>query len=100
MSGTVYSLANNADFAEQTARSAGGRAFAVDVTDGERVEATLACIEAEEGPIQTFCSNAGVAWGFGTPADNAAASSDDIWQKSWEINGWPMRGQHASCCRA
>jgi NAD(P)-dependent dehydrogenase (short-subunit alcohol dehydrogenase family) len=82
----VFVLDKNRALAEAVAQSFGGRAFAVDVTDGAAFEAVLELIEVEEGPIHTFCSNAGVAWGFGGPADNAAFAADDIWQKSWEIN--------------
>jgi NAD(P)-dependent dehydrogenase (short-subunit alcohol dehydrogenase family) len=82
----VVVLDKNAALAEAVAQSIGGRAFAVDVTDAAAFEAVLARIESEEGPIRTFCSNAGVAWGFGGPADNAAFAADDVWQRSWEIN--------------
>lgn len=82
----VVVLDKNAALAEAVARSVEGRAFAVDVTDAPAFEAVLERIEIEEGPISTFCSNAGVAWGFGGAADNAAFAPDDIWQKSWEVN--------------
>jgi NAD(P)-dependent dehydrogenase (short-subunit alcohol dehydrogenase family) len=82
----VIVLDKNTALAEAVAQSIGGRAFAVDVADAAAFEAVLERIEIEEGPIRTFCSNAGVAWGFGGPADNVAFAADDIWQKSWEIN--------------
>lgn len=82
----VVVLDRNAALAESVAESIGGRAFGIDVTDGPAFEAVLERFEAEEGPIDTFCSNAGVAWGFDGPADNAAAAQDDVWQKSWEVN--------------
>jgi NAD(P)-dependent dehydrogenase (short-subunit alcohol dehydrogenase family) len=82
----VFVLDKNTALAEAVAQSIGGRAFAVDVTDVVAFEAVLERIEIEEGPIRTFCSNAGVAWGFGGPADNAAFAADDVWQQSWEIN--------------
>lgn len=82
----VFVLDKDTALAEAVAQSIGGRAFAVDVTDAVAVEAVLEQIEIEEGPIRTFCSNAGVACGFGGPADNAAFAADDVWQKSWEIN--------------
>ncbi|MBS7701391.1 MULTISPECIES: SDR family oxidoreductase [unclassified Chelatococcus] len=82
----VVVLDKNAEAAEAVAESIGGRAFGVDVTDASAFEAVLQRIEAEEGAIGTFCSNAGVAWGFGGPSDNAAFAGDDIWQRSWEIN--------------
>jgi NAD(P)-dependent dehydrogenase (short-subunit alcohol dehydrogenase family) len=82
----VFVLDKKTALAEAVAKSIGGRAFAVDVTDAAAFEAVLERIEIEEGPIRTFCSNAGVAWGFGGPADNAAFATDEVWQKSWEIN--------------
>jgi NAD(P)-dependent dehydrogenase (short-subunit alcohol dehydrogenase family) len=82
----VFVLDKKTALAEAVAKSIGGRAFAVDVTDAAAFEAVLERLEIEEGPIRTFCSNAGVAWGFGGPADNAAFATDEVWQKSWEIN--------------
>ena len=82
----VVVLDRNAELAEVVARSIGGRAFGVDVSDARAFEAVLERVEAEEGPVATFCSNAGIARGFGGPADNAAFSDDDIWRRSWEIN--------------
>ncbi len=82
----VMVLDRNEALAQEVAAGIGGRAFGVDVTDAAAFESTLAKIEDEEGPIGTFCSNAGVAWGFDAPVDNAAYAPDQIWQKSWEIN--------------
>ncbi|HEV7417736.1 MAG TPA: SDR family oxidoreductase [Tianweitania sediminis] len=82
----VVVLDRNANLADEVAKAVRGRAFAVDVTDLQAFGATLEQIEREEGPIGTFCSNAGVAWGFDNPPDNIAAASDEVWRKSWEIN--------------
>ena len=82
----VLVLDQNAKLAKVVAASIGGRAFGVDVTDADVFQRTLEQVEEEEGPIQTFCSNAGVAWGFGGPVDNVAAADDALWQRSWEIN--------------
>lgn len=82
----VVVLDRNEAGARDVAQAIGGRALGVDLADGAQLAEVLARIEAEEGPIDTFCSNAGVAWGFGTPPDNAAAAGDDVWQASWTIN--------------
>ena len=37
-------------------------------------------MEAEEGPIDLFCSNAGIGYGGG------AEVSDERWQRIWDIN--------------
>jgi NAD(P)-dependent dehydrogenase (short-subunit alcohol dehydrogenase family) len=80
----VFVLDKNTALAEAVAQSIVERAFAVDVTDAAAFETVLARID--EGPIHTFGSNAGVAWGFAGPANNAAFAADDIWQNSWGIN--------------
>jgi NAD(P)-dependent dehydrogenase (short-subunit alcohol dehydrogenase family) len=58
----------------------GGRATAVDVADGEQVEALVARAEAEEGPIDLFASNAGILVVGGVEVDPAD------WQRIWEVN--------------
>src|SRR5262249_57453158 len=77
----VFVLDKNTALAEAVAQSIGGRAFAVDVTDAAAFEAVLERIEIEEGPIRTFCSNAGVPWGFPAPADHAAFAPHPACQK-------------------
>lgn len=82
----VIVLDRDALGARDVAQSIAGAAYPVDLRDGEALQATLSQIETEIGPIQTFCSNAGVAEGFDPPQDNAAYAEDAVWQRSWEIN--------------
>jgi NAD(P)-dependent dehydrogenase (short-subunit alcohol dehydrogenase family) len=43
-------------------------------------------IERELGPIDLFCSNAGVALGFDPMAENVASASNASWERSWKVN--------------
>ncbi|WP_319824527.1 SDR family NAD(P)-dependent oxidoreductase [Thalassovita sp.] len=72
--------------AERVAGAIGGRAFALDVRDGAAIGAMIDTVEAEEGPIGLFCSNAGVLMGLDQSLSSAVSASDADWQASWEIN--------------
>ncbi len=65
---------------EQVADSIGGLAFTVDVSDEADVQRLVAAAEEKFGPIDLFCSNAGIALGGGVEAPN----SD--WQMIWDVN--------------
>jgi len=58
----------------------GGRGFAVDVSKEADIVALIETVEAEEGPIDLFCSNAGIGIGGGAEAPNEG------WTRIWEIN--------------
>jgi len=96
-----------ADLSEAACREvAGGLAagttgigIGLDVTDEAAVTAAIARIEAEVGPIDLYCSNAGIASG-------RQLGSDDEWSKSWNVHllahvyaaralvpGWTARGE-------
>ncbi|HEY2709007.1 MAG TPA: SDR family oxidoreductase [Caulobacteraceae bacterium] len=70
----------NGDGAKVVADQIGGRAFRTDVAKEADIITLIETVEAEEGPIDLFCSNAGVGYGGG------AEAPDDRWQKIWEIN--------------
>jgi len=66
--------------AEDTARAIGGIALGVDVGVEAQIAGLIAQIEAEIGPIDLFCSNAGILTVGGVEVP------DDQWQKIWDIN--------------
>ncbi len=71
--------------AQAIAAQIGGRAFACDVSDAAAVKEMVNTIEAEVGPIDLYCSNAGI---LETDPDfnNAASASDASWARSWAVN--------------
>jgi NAD(P)-dependent dehydrogenase (short-subunit alcohol dehydrogenase family) len=70
------------DGAAKVAASLGDRAIAVrtDVTDAAQVAELVAAAESAFGPVDLFCSNAGVATGIGIDAPAQA------WAASWSVN--------------
>lgn len=74
------------DGAAAVAARIGGRGLALDVSDGDALARVIADVEATEGPIGLFCSNAGIATGFDPDFANAGGASDAVWQKAWEVN--------------
>lgn len=72
--------------ADDVAAQIDGRGMALDVADAARLAEVIPQIEAEEGPIGLFCSNAGIATGFDPDFANAAGASDAIWQQAFEVN--------------
>ena len=69
--------------ARQTAVRTGGLAVACDVAKEADIQALVARCEGHFGPVDLFCSNAGVS--FGEP-DLATSASNAQWQASWDIN--------------
>jgi NAD(P)-dependent dehydrogenase (short-subunit alcohol dehydrogenase family) len=72
--------------AEQVAGTIAGSAFRCDVAQEADVRSLIEKTELEFGPIDLYCSNAGVALGFSAPVDNAAAGPDNLWQRAWSVN--------------
>lgn len=69
---------------EKTAAAAadvGGLGLRADIGSEDGVAALIAAAEAANGPIDVFCSNAGIAGPYGGPE-----VPDDDWQKTWEVN--------------
>ena len=72
--------------AVQVAAGIGGSAVLCDVAQEASVGSLVEKTESEFGPIDLYCSNAGVALGFSSRAGNAAAGPDELWQTAWSVN--------------
>jgi NAD(P)-dependent dehydrogenase (short-subunit alcohol dehydrogenase family) len=70
----------NGDGAAKTAKDVGGAAFTVNVGKEEDIARLIETVEKEHGPIDLFCSNAGIGIGGGAEASNEG------WQRIWDIN--------------
>ena len=70
----------NFDDARSVALNISGKAFPVDVSKEEDIKAMIDTVESEYGPIDLFCSNAGIAYGGGAEVDNVK------WQNIWDVN--------------
>ena len=68
---------------ESLAKSIDGVAVACDVTCEQDVYAAVAAAEDRYGPVDLFCSNAGLIM---DEPDHAASASDDAWQRCWQIH--------------
>ena len=70
----------NAAGAETVAAEIGGVAMTADVSKESDVRHVINQTERDIGPIDLFCSNAGIARSGGVE------TPDKAWQKSWEVN--------------
>ncbi len=70
----------NGEGAATTAKQIGGIAFSTNVGKETDIKHLIETVEAQNGPIDLFFSNAGIGIGGG------AEVSDDRWQKIWDIN--------------
>jgi NAD(P)-dependent dehydrogenase (short-subunit alcohol dehydrogenase family) len=66
--------------AQQVAESVDGWAQTVDVSDESQIVSLIEETEAQFGPIDLFCSNAGIGLGKGLD------EPPEVWQKIWEVN--------------
>src|SRR4029077_19639779 len=72
--------------AEVVATAVGGAAHRCDVTKEADIKHVIDDTEAKYGPIDLFCSNAGVATGFDMKKENAAGDPDDVWTFGWQLH--------------
>ena len=66
--------------AAATAEAAGGISIPTDVSREADILALIETVEREHGPIDLFCSNAGIGVGGG------AEVPDEDWRRIWDIN--------------
>jgi len=68
---------------EALAKSINGVAVSGDVTCEQDIHAAVAAAEDCYGPVDLFCSNAGLIM---DEPDHAASASDEAWQRCWQIH--------------
>ncbi len=69
--------------AQETAGELGGLAIACDVSKEDDIRALVTATESHFGPIDLFCSNAGVFYG---EPDLATSATNEQWKSSWDIH--------------
>jgi NAD(P)-dependent dehydrogenase (short-subunit alcohol dehydrogenase family) len=75
----------NAEGAAETAAEVGGIAFSCDVSQADEIERMVEEVEQRLGPIDLFCSNAGVLE-VDPDFDDAASATDAQWARAWGVN--------------
>ena len=73
----------NEPAAKSVAQEIGGIAFRCDATLEGDIQALVALVEAELGPVDIFFSNAGIC--LGEP-DHAASAPNSTWQACWDVH--------------
>ncbi|MEM0952975.1 MAG: SDR family oxidoreductase [Pseudomonadota bacterium] len=74
-----------ADNAATVADAIGGIAFGVNVRDEQQITDMVQTIERDHGPVDLFCSNAGIIATDGEPWW-AVSAPNETWQAMWEIH--------------
>jgi NAD(P)-dependent dehydrogenase (short-subunit alcohol dehydrogenase family) len=72
--------------ARAVAASVEGAAFKCDVGKEKDISHVIEETERQFGPIELFCSNAGVGGGFDPLSENAGGDSDEPWSRSWAVH--------------
>lgn len=70
----------NLEGAQETAAQVGGTAYGVNVGAAAEIVKLIEDVERDIGPIDLFCSNAGISVAGGVEVP------DDDWQRIWDIN--------------
>ncbi len=76
----VVSADRDADGAEDTAAATGGVCLPTDVSSEDDIRSLVETVEERHGPIDIFCSNAGILLTGGPEVAN------EDWQRIWDIN--------------
>jgi len=76
----------NGEKAEAVAKSVGGKAYKCDVANEQDIIKIIEETEKNIGPIDLFCSNAGVALGGGFAEDGGPFAPEEAWRASFDIN--------------
>ncbi len=76
----VVCVDRDGDGASAVAAQCGGIARRVDVADEDEIHELVERVESDIGPIDLFCSNAGISIPGGPDVGN------DQWQRIWDIN--------------
>lgn len=71
--------------AAEVAKATGATAITTDVSREADIIALVAETERTAGPIDLFCSNAGIL-PVNKDWDDAASTPNDEWQRAWEVN--------------
>jgi NAD(P)-dependent dehydrogenase (short-subunit alcohol dehydrogenase family) len=77
---TIVCADIDGDGARTVATAVSGVSFRTDVSREADMQALVDEVETQIGPIDLFCSNAGIGIGGGVEASNEA------WQKIWDVN--------------
>jgi NAD(P)-dependent dehydrogenase (short-subunit alcohol dehydrogenase family) len=75
----------NAEGARSVAVALGGVAYECDVSVEADLRRVIEETEARHGPIDLFCSNAGLADPDPDPS-NLASAPDSVWKRAWGVN--------------
>ena len=77
---SVICVDRDSEGAQETASMINGVAIKVDVSIEEQIKTMIDHVETNIGPIDLFCSNAGISIAGGVEVPN------DDWQRIWDIN--------------
>ena len=72
--------------AEAVASTMDGAAMSCDVGRERDIKQLIDVTEKRVGPIDLFCSNAGIGGGFDPLSVNAGGAPNEAWEKSWAVH--------------